>query len=216
MKGRYSSTGAVGIPAAGRFPRIAGGWRLLLAAVVFPTALLARRIDISAMPVSPYADTEVSTNVVLRAEGVNVRKLSLHIQLDGTPTNNLELAFGCDANTNGVLDVAEIDVVYGWRCGRYFIENVREWNRIETDTVVGASPCVFDIELKNSGGMVPAYFSSNCGIPAAFADLATTPPPSWLYNARWDMVRATRRGVGAADEWIHCETDNNPFILKLK
>ena len=34
-----------------------------------------------------------------------------------TPTNNLEVAFGRDSNTNGVLEAGEVETVYGWRNG---------------------------------------------------------------------------------------------------
>ena len=85
----------------------------------------SRTILVPTQPVSPYADTEVSTNVVIQTGRTDVRDVKIRLQLDGTPTNNLEIAFGCDANTNGVLDVSEIETVYGWRAGRYFVENVR-------------------------------------------------------------------------------------------
>lgn len=216
MSERVSRAGAGGIPIAGTSLHVVTGWRILLAVVVLPASLFARRIDITTMPVSSYADTEVSTNVVLRTADVNVHKLSLRIQLNGTPTNNFELAFGCDANTNGVLNVEEIDVVYGWRAGRYFIENVREWDRIETENVGSPRPCVFEIGLKNSREMTPVQFTANCGIPFAFADLTALPPPPWLYHGEWNMVRATRRGAGVPSGWIHCETGNNPFVLTVK
>ena len=69
---------------------------------------------------------------MLHTGRTDVRDVQIHIQLEGPSTNNLEVAFGCDANTNGVIDVSEIETVYGWRGGRYFIENVRAWDRFET------------------------------------------------------------------------------------
>ena len=81
----------------------------------------ARQIVIPTLPMSPFADTEVSTNVVIHESRTDMRDVKIRLQLDGTPTNNLEIAFGCDENTNGVLDVSEIETVYGWRAGRYFI-----------------------------------------------------------------------------------------------
>ena len=66
------------------------------------------------------------------------RTFDVHFQFEGTPTNNLEVAFGRDSNTNGVLDVQEIDTVHGWRGGRYFIENVWAWERIGTVAATNA------------------------------------------------------------------------------
>ena len=39
------------------------------------------------------------------------RTFDMHFQFEGIPTNSLEVAFGRDSNTNGVLDVQEIDTV---------------------------------------------------------------------------------------------------------
>ncbi|MBR3085068.1 MAG: hypothetical protein IKH04_01560, partial [Kiritimatiellae bacterium] len=89
----------------------------------------ARVIDIPAQSVSPFADSEVSTNVILNAVRTDVREVKLHLQLEGTPANDLEVAFGRDVNTNGVLDVSEMETVYGWRAGRYFVENLLSWTR---------------------------------------------------------------------------------------
>ena len=93
-------------------------WYSVLTAVVVGMHAFARTIVVPTQPVSPYADTEISTNVVIQTGRTDVRDVKIRLQLDGTPTNNLEIAFGCDANTNGVLDVSEIETVYGWRARR--------------------------------------------------------------------------------------------------
>lgn len=130
------------VPSMGKFL-----FSLFVVLLILPAS--ARQIHVPTQPVSPYADTEVSTNVVVHTGRTDAREVKLHLKLEGTPTNDLEVAFGCDVNTNGVLDVSEVETVYGWRGGRYFIENVREWNRIETEAA-GNAPCgVFDVQLKN-------------------------------------------------------------------
>ena len=193
--------------------------RLILVAVLaslLAAPCAARHVVVPTMSMSPFADTEIAANAVLRTPGFDVREMNLRIRLDGTPTNNLEVAFGRDADKNGVLDDSEIDVVYGWRAGRYFIENVRGWERIETEAVTNAVSCVFDIRLLNTGGAAPKSLSAVCGGAAAFEALAANPPPAWLYRAEWDMVRAVRRGAGGASEWIDCEVDNHPFSIRLR
>lgn len=57
----------------------------------------ARKLAIDRKPVSPFADTEVSTNITINASNISCENLKLQFQ--GTPTNDLELAFGTDANT---------------------------------------------------------------------------------------------------------------------
>ena len=131
----------------------AGTRIMCLLAVMMPFAAFARTIVVPAQPVSPYADTEVYTNVVIQTGRTDVRDVKIRLQLDGTPTNNFEIAFGCDANTNGVLDVWEIETVYGWRAGRYFVENVRAWERIEAETAVNALCGVLDVHLETRPGL---------------------------------------------------------------
>ena len=176
----------------------------------------ARTILVPTLPVSPFADTEVSTNVVIHGSRTDVRNVRIHFQLEGTPTNNLEVAFGCDANTNGVLDISEIETVYGWRGGRYFIENVRAWERIETPAAATALCGVIDIQLHNDKHFVPRSFAATCGGEPAFANLSTTPPPAWLFRNEWNMVRVIRRGAGTPSEWVRCDVRHNSFAIRVR
>ena len=176
----------------------------------------ARTILVPAQPVSPFADTEVSTNIVLHASRTDTREFGVRIQLAGTPTNNLEVAFGRDSNTNGVLEAGEVETVYGWRAGRYFVENVRAWERIEAEAAANALCGVVDIQLRNDAQTAPRRFTATCGGIAAFTELATTPPPSWLFREDWDMVRVTRRGAGVPSEWVRCDIEYASFAIRLR
>ncbi|MBR0066718.1 MAG: hypothetical protein IJQ00_03910 [Kiritimatiellae bacterium] len=176
----------------------------------------ARQIVIPTLPMSPFADTEVSTNVVIHESRTDMRDVKIRLQLDGTPTNNLEIAFGCDENTNGVLDVSEIETVYGWRAGRYFIENVRAWERIETPAATTALCGVIDIQLQNDKHFVLRSFAATCGGEPAFVSLSTTPPPAWLFRNGWNMARVVRRGAGTPSEWVRCNIKHNSFALKVR
>ena len=188
----------------------------LMVAVGASCTAVARRITVPTQPVSPFADTEVSTNVVIHESRTDVRDVQIHFQLEGTPTNNLEVAFGCDANTNGLLDVSEIETVYGWRGRRYFIENVRAWERFEIPAAASALCGVIDIQLQNDKHFVPRSFAATCGGEPAFATLSTTPPPAWLFRNEWNMVRVVRRGAGTPSEWVRCDVRHNSFALKVR
>ena len=188
----------------------------LLCVVTASIVALARPINVPTQPVSPYADTEVSTNIVIHPSRTDVRDVKLHLQLDGTAYNDLEVGFGCDVNTNGVLDVEEIETVYGWRGGRYFIENTRNWERIEAEAAYNAQRGVVDIHLTHSPDFAPKSFAATCGGEAAFAALSTTPPPAWLFRNNWNMVRVVRRGAGTPSEWVRCEVGYNSFSIRLR
>ena len=187
---------------------------VLFSAVALP--MFARTILVPTQPVSEFADTEVSTNIVMHTSRTDTRDVEIHIQLAGTPTNNLEVAFGRDVNTNGVLEAEEIETVYGWRAGRYFIENACSWERFEAEAATNAQCGVVDIQLKTNAEIVPKRFTATCGGETAFAGLATRPPPEWLFREGWDMVRVTRRGAGLPSEWVSCTLDYKHFYMKLR
>lgn len=187
---------------------------LALLLAVLAGSAFARTIVVMTQPVSPYLDTEVSTNCVLHRSRIDARTFDVHFQFEGTPTNNLEVAFGRDSNTNGVLDVQEIDTVYGWRGGRYFIENVRAWERIETVAATNALCGVIDVHLENDAELVPRRFTAMCGGEAAFTQFAT--PPPWLFRSDWTLMKVTRRGVGIPSEWIRCDIGYNCFTIRIR
>lgn len=80
---------------------------LLVCALAVTGIVHAREFSIGSMPTSPFADTEVSANMTINAADISYADLKFQFQ--GTPTNDLELAFGTDVNTNGVLDAEEVE-----------------------------------------------------------------------------------------------------------
>ena len=191
------------------------GAAILTVAFLALPAFAGARVVVPSLPVSQFADTEVSTNIILHGRRTDTWKVDLHIQLAGTLTNDLEVAFGRDVNTNGVLDVEEIETVYGWRGGRYFIENVPAWERIEVEAATNALCGVCDIHLENNSSVVPKRFAATCGGVAAFGGLATT-PPAWLFKREWDMVRVVRRGMGVSSEWVRCDIEYQSLSIRLR
>ena len=75
-------------------------------AVAAPCVVLAVRIEVLPQPVSPFADTEVTTNISFGAANGHVRYLELAFALDGCASNCVQVAFGHDANGDGVLGFA--------------------------------------------------------------------------------------------------------------
>ena len=191
--------------------------RIFATALLFlPFAAVAARVAVAPMEISPYLDTEVSTNVAINTWRSDARQVDLRLQLDGTPSNSLEVAFGRDANRNGVLDLGEVDAVYGWRGGRYFIENVREWERFESVSAASGQCGVCSFRLRNDRDVTPRGFSAVCDGAAAFPELATVPPPAWLYRREWDCMRVTRRGVGTPSGWIRCDIEYEFFRISIR
>ncbi len=192
-------------------------WLIAIVVAAFGTLSAdARQFVVPPQPVSPYADTEVSTNVVLLGSRTDVREVKLHLQIHGTPTNDLEVAFGNDVNTNGVLDVEEAETVYGWRGGRYFIENVLAWDRFEVEAAANAQCGVIDIQVQNDKDFVPKSSTATCGGEPAFESLLVDSPPSWLFNSSWKLARVVRRSAGVSEEWISCDVGYDYFVIRLR
>ena len=98
-------------------------WMLV---AVLACQAVARQIEIEGLPEWELADSEVSTNMPLLCAKENARHLLVSLELAGTPSNNVEVAFGRDTNTNGVLEVGEIGLAVGWDCGRWRLRVMRE------------------------------------------------------------------------------------------
>lgn len=175
----------------------------------------ARQIQIQDLPQSNYPDTEVVTNINLHVDRFDMREMELCIQLHGTATNDLEVLFGVDANKNGVLDVSEIETSYGWRAGKYLVENVRGWERIE-EASTNKMCRGMSLFLGTGPTGVCNRFRVTCEDRATFVGLSTKPIEPWLFRKRWDMLRIVRRGVGCANELISCEIDYNHFIMRIQ
>ena len=177
---------------------------ILVAAVIafLPLAAFAKPIVVPPLPVSPYADTEVSTNVVFNTTRFDVKKFELNFQLECSSSNCIQVALGRDADSDGILSFAETDVVYGWRNGRYFVEDVKGACRYEENI----SPLVmeahnFAVCIQTTKEYQPKAFSAMVGATSVFMSLTET-VPAWLYRPEWNLMRITRRGVGLPSQWV--------------
>ncbi|MGN0833897.1 MAG: hypothetical protein ACI4RD_09665 [Kiritimatiellia bacterium] len=174
-------------------------------------------VSVPTMPVSPFVDTEVLTNLPVNRAGISYADLKFCFA--GTPANNLELAFGTDVNTNGVLDAEEVESRFGWRSGRYFIENVKTWERFDGGDAAMGSTQTFSVqihlEVRYNSRQVRSMNVS--GVNAAeFGALATNAPPAWLWRRDWNLMRATRRGTEPPSDWIDYKGSYRGFAVKLR
>ena len=82
----------------------------LMKSTVFVTCMLlsfpalAARVEVSPLPDPAHADTEAVTNVAFGAGVAGDNVFALSLALDASPSNNVEVAFGCDADGNGIID----------------------------------------------------------------------------------------------------------------
>ena len=172
-------------------------------------------VSVPTMPVSPFADTEVSTNIPINKADISYS--DLNFRFDGTPTNNLELAFGTDVNTNGVLEAEEVGARFGWRAGCYFIENPLTGEVLDGDVLNPTQSFSIDMHLEVRYSSQQVRKVEVSGVNAAeFDALATNVPPAWIWRREWNMMRATRRGTEPPSDWIEYSASHRGFAIRLR
>ena len=91
-----------------------------LLAMILSLPMAAFAVTVEPLPQSEFADTEVSTNIAFAVERPAMTRIEFTVSLDATPTNNVEVAIGTDANSDGNLAVEEAAYVFGYDCGTWF------------------------------------------------------------------------------------------------
>ena len=186
-----------------------------MAVALFP--VLAFGGVLSPLPSPAYVDTEVSAHHRLEQPSVGLRGLDFRLDFNGTPSNNVEVAFGRDADGDGTLVPLETDVVIGWECGRYFIERFRTGERIE-ETNVGTNDLArllaWHYDVRKGGKVLKAFTASN-EVCVAFASVSTN-TPAWLYDRNWNLMQLTARGVDVQGERFEVDVRSSGFLIHLK
>ena len=150
------------------------------------------------LPPAQHADTETTTNVPF-AMGANGRHtFRFALSFAGTPSNNVEVAFGADSDSNGILSSSETELVVGWDCGRWFLwdfaTGTRHWSeppgvgshRLDWTTALDSTNAATRIAAVFDGGKL-------------FTTITDTMQP-WLHNPSWNIMRLTGRGTDELEE----------------
>lgn len=191
----------------------------VLITVACASAMAGSRVVTGPLNASPWADTETTTNCPFAAADPEVRHLELAIDLFATPSNNVELAFGRDADTDGVLALGEIALAVGWDAGAWFVREglatgsheLSHWS-VPAVTPVSEKEFRFSLDLRVDGpkGIV----ATENGLPLTWNLPVTL--PDWMFNPAWNMVRLAVRGADAPDERIRAKAkvDGTALIVR--
>ena len=185
----------------------------ILAAFV-SVAALGLHVEVEPEEVPECATTEVSTNVAFNGSLKDVREVRMHFTFEGVSSNCIQVAFGRDADGNGVLSFDETDAVYGWRNGRYFAEDVKLGVRTEEEEAAMGS--ALSVRIRMTKESLPAHFAATNGAGVAVLAGLASPVPEWTYRPEWNMMRVTRRGPGVPAEWFICDVKYGEFILIMR
>ena len=71
------------------------------------------------------ADAEVATNFPLSVNTARLEKLTIAFSLDSCVTNEVLVALGADADSDGDLSMDEADIVFGCDCGAWYRADLR-------------------------------------------------------------------------------------------
>ena len=126
--------------------------------------------DVPALPPSAYADTEVSTNFAFAVGEGSGCRLVFSLELEATPTNNVEVAIGHDADCDVRLSLDETALTIGYDCGEWFVRSAANDSVTYSDAAVSGT------------------FRRTYEVRSRYID------PSW------NLVKVTRRGLGVSSE----------------
>ena len=181
--------------------------------IVIASLCLASSFSVPGMPEAEWDDTEVVTNAVLPTARADSRVFAFSLEVDATASNNVEVAFGRDADRDGVLSRGEADMLVGWDCGTWkIVDGTTGDETIEQGTEGHVS---LGWRLEFNAANVPRSLSVTINDSAAFAALAAN-PPRFLYSSVWDTVRVVCRGMESPSPSISGSIENIPLAIRIR
>ena len=143
-------------------------------------------VEVVELPGAEFADTEVSTNVALSVGAARNRRLVFSVELQASPSNNVEVAIGCDADGDGHLSLDESGLTVGYDCGEWFVRSA-EKDAVTSEAVsdTGTFRRVYEIRSRH-------------------------------VDPSWNLVKVTRRGFGVANENVTINPVETGFGLTIK
>ena len=189
--------------------------------VLLPLAAAAATLDVPRLPSPVFADREVSGDATLPT-GIqdDLRRFRLELSFDATPTNNVQVAFGRDAEPlDGALAAEETAFIIGWDSGEWFLRPAGLKERFVHAPADGQTPrqrtLRAAIRVNTQGTPTAVEFIDDAGA-FAFDGLPPAPPPLWLTPDNWNLLRVTVRGAAIADEDVRVRflPDGATIILR--
>ena len=157
-----------------------------LVAMILLLSMAAFAVTVEPLPPSEYADTEVSTNMAFVIERPAMTRIEFTVALDATPTNNVEVAIGTDANGDGNLSVEEAAHVFGYDCGTWFARSA-------------GLEGLGSLEGLGGGRVEKTFVLKKRQLDTA-----------------WNLVKVTRRGCGSICELVEAKGRKPGFKLEVR
>ncbi len=185
----------------------------MVASLLLSSFCLASSFAVPTMSEAEWDDTEVVTNSALPAARADSRVFGFSLELDGTASNNVEVAFGRDADRDGVLSRGEAGLLVGWDCGEWKVVDCATGDEVIEQGTEGR--VTLDWRLEFNAADVPRSLSVTASGNPAFAVLAAH-PPRFLYSPEWDMMRVVCRGIDSPSPSISGAIENTPLAIRIR
>ena len=167
------------------------------------------------LPPVEYVDTETSTNIPFAVGTEGAGRFVLSLECLATPSNNVEAAFGCDADHDGVLGLGEIAFTVGWDCGAWFVRQGCDGFRIEDQPVSTNAVKMVSLNLRFGASGQPRRLEAVADGQPLFPAL-TASPPEWLNIRRCDLMRLTGRGLDSHGESFDVRTTSDAITIRFR
>ena len=185
----------------------------MVASLLLSSICLASSFSVPGMPEAEWDDTEVVTNAVLPTARADSRVFAFSLELDATASNNVEVAFGRDADHDGGLSRGEADMLVGWDCGEWKVVDCATGDEVIEQGTEGR--VTLDWRLEFNAADVSRSLSVTASGNPAFAVLAAH-PPRFLYSPEWDMMRVVCRGIDSPSPSISGAIENTPLAIRIR
>ena len=185
-------------------------------ALAVRSAFALGTVQVSQMQESPWLDTEVFTNVAFRTGNSDLRMIEVDMQFVGTPTNNVQIAFGHDADGDGDLADEEAQLTFGWKSGRRFLSFPFEEYRIDDEVAAQqAGSHRLHVVAQFNGQQRPVSFSLRDNASACLTNIVAQ-AHDWSGVGSWNICKVTRRGVSEAFEQVDVDAVSDYFVIKIR
>ena len=179
----------------------------------------ALTLDLPRLPPPAFADREVSGDAGIPTNARdNLRRFRLEISFEASASNNVQIAFGRDAEPlDGALAAEETAFIVGWDSDEWFLRPAGLKERFVHAPADGQTPrrrtLRAAIRVNTQGTPTAVEFSDDTG---AFAFEGLPPAPLWLAPENWNLLRVTVRGVAVAEEDVRVRflPDGATIILR--
>ena len=182
-----------------------------MSAAWIPFAAVAMtRFQPPQLPASESPDTEVSTNLLFDTGSEIENAFTLTIELDAAASNNVEVAFGVDANGNAALDFEERGFSAGWDCGAWCYRDYRSGASEAAEFADGRRKLCWTFSLKGDPREVRHSETMDGGSAIPFSVAPT------FFNPAWNIARVTVRGKPATQESISASLSSVGFAVRVR